>query len=113
VLLHSTQALSLPDDAHAALTTRTDSKKPSIEWSECDLDFGDWTLNERQKAFDCATLEVPLDYMNSSYGRTIELDLIRANATKKPSMGSVLYNPGGPGGSGVETVLRYADKMLP
>ncbi|RBR25160.1 uncharacterized protein FIESC28_02068 [Fusarium coffeatum] len=113
VLLHSTRALSLPDDVHAALTPRTDSKKPSIEWSKCDLNFRDKAKNEAQKKFDCARFEVPLDYMNSSDGKTIKLDLIRAKATKEPSMGSVLYNPGGPGGSGVEAVLTGAEAMLP
>jgi hypothetical protein len=113
VLLHSTQAFSLPDDVHAALTTRTDLKKPSIEWSKCDRDFGSENSNEMRKAFDCATLEVPLDYMNPSDGRTIKLDLIRAKATKKPFKGSVLFNPGGPGYSGVESLLGLADKMLP
>ncbi|RFN46292.1 hydrolase or acyltransferase (alpha/beta hydrolase superfamily) [Fusarium flagelliforme] len=113
VLLHSTQAFSLPDDVHAALTPRTDSEKPSIEWSECDLDFGDLDLNTLQRIYDCATLEVPLDYMNSSDVRTIKLDLIRAKATKKPFKGSVLFNPGGPGGSGVEAVLLGATQILP
>ncbi|KAI1059299.1 hypothetical protein LB507_004025 [Fusarium sp. FIESC RH6] len=113
VLLRSTRALSLPDDVHAALTPRTDSKKSSIEWSKCDLDFGDEALNEKQKAFDCATHVVPLDYSNPSNSPGIELNLIRAKATKKPSMGSVLYNPGGPGGSGVEILLGNAEKMLP
>ena len=113
VLLHSTRALSLPDDVHAALKPRTDSKKSSIEWSKCDLDFGDEALNERQKAFDCATHVVPLDYRNSSNSPGVELNLIRAKATKKPFMGSVLYNPGGPGASGVENLLGNAEKMLP
>ncbi|KAJ4015388.1 hypothetical protein NW766_005728 [Fusarium irregulare] len=113
VLLHSTRALSLPDDVHAALKPRTDSKKFSIEWSKCDLDFGDEALNERQKAFDCAEHVVPLDYRNSSTSQWIDLNLIRAKATKKPFMGSVLYNPGGPGASGVEAVLRDAEEMLP
>ena len=113
VLLHSTQALSLPGDVHAALTTRTDFKKPSIEWSKCDLDFGNVIFNKLQSTFDCATLEVPLDYTNSSDGRTVKLDLIRAKATKKPFKGSVLFNPGGPGVSGVESVVLGAAGILP
>ncbi|KAJ4135112.1 hypothetical protein NW768_004729 [Fusarium equiseti] len=111
-LLHSTQGLSLPDDVHAALTTRTNSKKSSIEWSECNLDFGTKKLNEAQKAFDCARLEVPLDYANSDNGKTIKLDLIRAKATKKPSKGSILFNPGGPGPSGVESLLTSGSDLL-
>ncbi|RGP80529.1 hydrolase or acyltransferase alpha beta hydrolase superfamily [Fusarium longipes] len=112
VLLHSVQALSLPKEVHS-LETRTNSKKPSLEWSKCDLDFGNEKLNELQKSFDCARLEVPLDYTNSSNDETIKLDLIRAKATKAPFKGSVLFNPGGPGGSGVEGVLGGASTYLP
>jgi hypothetical protein len=46
-----------------------------------------------------------LDYTSASNGETIQLDLIKAKATKKPYLGSVLYNPGGPGGSGVEAIV--------
>jgi hypothetical protein len=77
------------------------------------LDFKNNIMNKNQKGFDCARLEVPLDYTSASKGETIKLDLIRAKATKKPFMGSVLFNPGGPGGSGVESVLGHAEEMLP
>jgi hypothetical protein len=113
VLLHSTQALSLPEDAYSSLITRTNSKNSSLEWSRCNLDFGDKYLNDTQKSFDCARLEVPLDYSNSSNTKTIKLDLIRANATKTPYKGSVLFNPGGPGFSTLESLLNYAPTLLP
>jgi hypothetical protein len=69
------------------------------------LDLGNEYLNEKQKAYECARLQVPLDYTNESNGETIELDLIKVKATAKPFKGSVLYNPGGPGASGVETTV--------
>lgn len=54
--------------------------------------------------FECATLQVPLDYTNCSNHETVQLDLIKYKAMKKPHKGSILYNPGGPGASGVSTV---------
>ena len=53
-------------------------------------------------AFQCATLEVPLDHSNPSSNR-IPIALIRQRATD-PSrrIGSLVLNPGGPGGSGVD-----------
>ncbi|THC94863.1 hypothetical protein EYZ11_005664 [Aspergillus tanneri] len=36
--------------------------------------------------------------------RTIQLQLLKVNATKEPFKGSVIFNPGGPGNSGVEEV---------
>ncbi|KAM0344497.1 hypothetical protein ACHAPU_007470 [Fusarium lateritium] len=112
LLLHFTQASSLPEHVRTSLASRTSSggsnssKNSSIEWSECDLDFGVDSMNKKQRAYDCARLEVPLDYTSASNGDTIKLDLIRVKATKQPFKGSVLYNPGGPGGSGVEAILR-------
>jgi pimeloyl-ACP methyl ester carboxylesterase len=51
--------------------------------------------------FQCATLQVPLDYANAS-GPQISLALIRHRATNPDQrIGSLVWNPGGPGGSGV------------
>lgn len=51
--------------------------------------------------FQCATLTVPLDYRNPS-GPRISLALIRHQATDPSQrVGSLVWNPGGPGGSGV------------
>jgi pimeloyl-ACP methyl ester carboxylesterase len=54
--------------------------------------------------FQCAALTVPLDYAKPG-GRTIQLAVIRARATDPAHrIGSLITNPGGPGGSGVEFV---------
>src|SRR4051812_19071235 len=50
--------------------------------------------------WQCGTLEVPLDWSKPD-GETIELALIRAKATGDDRLGSLLFNFGGPGGSGV------------
>ncbi|KAF4336685.1 hydrolase or acyltransferase (alpha beta hydrolase superfamily) [Fusarium beomiforme] len=114
LLLQSAQASSLPKDVRGALNTRDDLKKSNsseLDWSECDLDFGSNYTNKQQKEFDCARLSVPLDYTSQSSSEKIKLDLIKAKAWKKPYLGSVLYNPGGPGGSGVEAVLIMGNKL--
>jgi pimeloyl-ACP methyl ester carboxylesterase len=65
-------------------------------------------------SFQCADVRVPLDWSTPSSG-SIELALIRHYATGQ-RLGSLLVNPGGPGGSGVGFVrdsLNYAvDKKL-
>lgn len=67
-----------------------------LQWEPC------------HRTFQCATAEAPLDW--SDPGRdSIELALIRHTAANP--MGSLLINPGGPGGSGVDMVrdsLRFA-----
>ncbi|MFE6152073.1 alpha/beta hydrolase [Streptomyces sp. NPDC057889] len=50
--------------------------------------------------FDCATAKVPLDYNNPGR-RTIELAVIKRKATDPGRrIGTLLFNPGGPGGPG-------------
>lgn len=56
--------------------------------------------------FECATVAVPLDHDDPS-GPTIDLGLIRVPAADRDGSGvtgSILVNPGGPGGSGVDFV---------
>lgn len=60
--------------------------------------------------FDCAHLEVPLDYTNSS-SVPLELSLFKVNATQEPKLGSVLINFGGPGGTGAQNLPVLAAQM--
>ncbi|MFB8172532.1 alpha/beta hydrolase [Kitasatospora purpeofusca] len=60
--------------------------------------------------WECATLKAPLDYTKPD-GQTIDLALVRAVATGtggQPRIGSLIYNFGGPGGSGVATLPALA-----
>ncbi|MGH8823639.1 MAG: alpha/beta hydrolase [Jiangellaceae bacterium] len=61
----------------------------TLEWEPC------------RDEFECATAQVPLDY-DAPDGEVIELALLRAPATGDDRIGSLLVNPGGPGGSGVD-----------
>jgi pimeloyl-ACP methyl ester carboxylesterase len=70
---------------------------PSISWSEC----GD--------GFQCATVPVPLDY-DRPQGAQITLALTRLPAADPARrIGSLLLNPGGPGGSGVDFARILGD----
>jgi pimeloyl-ACP methyl ester carboxylesterase len=55
--------------------------------------------------FHCANLEVPLDYENPSLGSTVVawIRLEATNGTGTPA--DIIYNPGGPGGSGIQSIL--------
>lgn len=59
--------------------------------------------------FECARLEVPLDYENPD-GRTVQIALLRVPATGEP-IGSLLLNPGGPGFSGMSHATLVADTL--
>ncbi len=56
----------------------------------------------------CATAIAPLDWADPA-GATIELALIRQPATGGQPRGSLLVNPGGPGGSGVDFIRDSID----
>ena len=59
----------------------------------------------------CANLTVPLDYANPG-GQTIQVRVLRMRATRPAlRLGSLVVNPGGPGGSGVD-YARAADVIV-
>jgi pimeloyl-ACP methyl ester carboxylesterase len=69
---------------------------PTLAWTDC------------EDGFECATLTVPRNYADPG-GETIELSVIRKVATDPTQrIGSLLTNPGGPGGSGVDYVRAVA-----
>jgi pimeloyl-ACP methyl ester carboxylesterase len=59
-----------------------------------------------ENGFQCAKVTVPMDYANPD-GDKIQLAALRAPSTGKKS-GSLLVNPGGPGGSGYDFVRDAA-----
>lgn len=71
-----------------------------LTWSSCDT------------IFECASLQVPLDYANPAR-QTIQLAVIRKRATDPAHrIGSLITNPGGPGGSGVEFIKQNYPAQL-
>ncbi len=69
-----------------------------LRWASCEDDPNDPDLS-------CATLVVPLDWSRPD-GATIELAVARRAATGAAGdrIGTIVANPGGPGGSGVELI---------
>lgn len=74
-----------------------------LDWSSCaSLATSDDLAFYRSASLQCADLTVPLAYDDPS-GPTITLKVLRKPATESAQrIGSVITNPGGPGGSGVE-----------
>ena len=56
---------------------------------------------EKCSGGECATLTVPMDYEKPD-GQTLEIAVLRVRATSRDVRGSIIVNPGGPGGSGVD-----------
>jgi len=83
----------------ASASRATAQASPAIEWRACG------------GGFQCGTLAVPLD--DASPDRTVALSVIRRRA-RRPSarIGSLVFNPGGPGVPAVE-FLRSVASTLP
>ncbi|GAA2208870.1 alpha/beta hydrolase [Nonomuraea monospora] len=65
-----------------------------------------WEPCEEEPSVECATLAVPIDWSKPD-GPAVDLALARRKATDpKARIGSLLTNPGGPGNSGVNDILR-------
>ena len=84
-----------------------------LSWGACAA-FA--TTPEDQKAYanpglQCAHLEVPLDYAHPD-GQTIKLGLLRRPASDPARrIGSLVINPGGPGGSGMSTAASLVSQV--
>ncbi|WP_414942637.1 alpha/beta fold hydrolase [Amycolatopsis sp. cmx-11-51] len=61
------------------------------------------------KPFECARLTVPLDYRDPK-GKTIQVAVLRLPAQGDPGqrIGSLVLNPGGPGGSGMTQATTFS-----
>jgi pimeloyl-ACP methyl ester carboxylesterase len=69
---------------------------PTIAWAEC----------EGAALFECGTLVVPQEH-DRPYGATFDLPVVRKTVTDPSKrIGSLVVNPGGPGGSGLELAKR-------
>ncbi|KZT62527.1 alpha/beta-hydrolase [Calocera cornea HHB12733] len=66
-----------------------------------------WTPCADLTEFDCAYFSVPMDYADPQPSEHVSLALRRwpSTAPKKDYMGTLFINPGGPGGSGTDTVV--------
>lgn len=76
----------------------------TIQWFACEQNA---TL-----PVTCGTLEVPLDYTDTNSNKTLQLQLVKVNATTQPSKGSILLNPGGPGESTRDFLGVFAPELM-
>ena len=61
--------------------------------------------------YSCAYLKVPLDYDNSSAGTT-NIAFLKYSSPKQPAMGDIIFNPGGPGDSGIQEMVDLLPQLI-
>ncbi len=98
------------DGGSESTTPTTGPANPDIgtlEWTSCDGAAAE--LADLQ----CATMTVPRDYAAPD-GDTIDIAVARATtADDDLRIGSLVFNPGGPGGSGIEFLANAAAAVPP
>ncbi|KAF8152833.1 alpha/beta hydrolase fold-domain-containing protein [Mycena galopus ATCC 62051] len=91
--------LGLPSIFLNALAQSTDfdwnalTASANLNWTSC------------YSGFQCSLLEVPLDYSADAGNASIAVVRYPSTAPKSEYLGPILFNPGGPGGSGVSTIV--------
>jgi len=68
-----------------------------------------WVTCADNESLECAELKVPMDYSKAA-GEKIGVALIRKPATEANVKKSLLFNPGGPGISGIEFLTALIDE---
>lgn len=107
-------ALSASITLVATQNTCPDGSLPAnqrIEWTSCPLDsYAPLETGQQYKYtvpnLQCGTIDVPFDYTDSK-SRTLRIPLVRIppNGSQTAVNKTLIYNPGGPGASAIESLL--------
>ncbi len=106
-----TPGTAAPDVAGSAPAELRSFYAQELAWGPC----ADYAATESDRTafadrkFDCARLEVPLDYAKPG-GQTAKIGVLRQKASGA-KVGSLLVNPGGPGASGMSTVTSLSGSL--
>ncbi len=73
----------------------------TVQWVPCPVD--------EEPTLECGTIDVPLDYTSGS-SSLLTLGLVRVPASDT-SAKSIVYNPGGPGSSGIQSLIGSGADM--
>ncbi|KAF2113432.1 TAP-like protein-domain-containing protein [Lophiotrema nucula] len=91
-------AMAAPTSQNITMVTDWSQLAPvsEVQWTPC---FANFT---------CMRLQVPLDYANASVGTAAIAFVKFAAANETKNTKNILFNPGGPGGSGIDMVMTRA-----
>jgi pimeloyl-ACP methyl ester carboxylesterase len=85
----------------------------AVNWGACSASTLSGVPADQVKFYSCARYRVPIDHDNAALG-TIDIALLkRAARTPDKRVGSLFFNPGGPGGSGLRMPIAAASFVQP
>src|SRR5262245_24488133 len=95
-----------PGTTEAPPSSDPSTDTTSVDWQDCPT-----SKDYDNEGWECGAVEVPLRYDDPSAG-TVKLALTRHPATDQSTrIGSLFVNPGGPGGSGIESVHFLVEEL--
>jgi pimeloyl-ACP methyl ester carboxylesterase len=96
----------------AAATTTAPAEVEPIELQDCTDDIlGLGVPNPRSLAYECGYLDVPISYEEAD-SQTLPMFVLRARFPGQTErIGSLVVNPGGPGGSGADAALDLSQSL--
>lgn len=88
----------------AAAPAAPQPREQSLVWGPC-------AVEAAPAPVQCATFEVPQDWAGSTGGTTYTQVAARIQASGGKRIGVLVFNPGGPGGSGVDAIKRVHARL--
>lgn len=95
-----------PNQSGATADPLSAYKTQALNWVSC----GDSAMDVVSK-LQCARFKAPLDYAAPEKG-DISIEAMRVPAMSAQRKGAIFFNPGGPGGDGLDYGLGLLDKIL-
>jgi pimeloyl-ACP methyl ester carboxylesterase len=110
-----TETMTASQTTAAGSSAKPTEKAAPIRWTDCNEQIrpliADQPGADRNLAFECGRTEVPISY-DEPDGATLPLFLVRVKlAGQSNRIGSLVVNPGGPGGSGADAAIGLALTM--
>ena len=99
---YSASALALIASAVVAQECPAGYEKAKVTWTNCPV--------TGIPSLQCSTLEVPMDYSKPT-GTALKLRLVRVPASEPGPNKSIIFNPGGPGSSGIQSLIEKANGL--
>jgi pimeloyl-ACP methyl ester carboxylesterase len=115
-----TTAATAPASAAPQSPTSTDARSDpgavasDLDWTDITKQLSDAIgPTKHEMAYARASMRVPLNWADTS-SKKITLTVLRVrSATQHDRLGSLVINPGGPGGSGIDAAINLAVDELP
>ena len=110
-----TMAASRTGASSSEAAATEEQQAAPIEWNDCNEQIQPLIAGQpgadRNLSFECGRTEVPISY-DEPQGATLPLFLVRVKiAGQTDRVGSLVVNPGGPGGSGADAAIGLALTM--